>query len=209
MKKLSVLFFVAIVLLTFSKDAYSQWHRSDQGRAFFFLYTGIYPSENTWGYETPYYLARKINWDVTEGTYLPAKFIEVGFELNRPLWAMQLNFGVKEEEIYVINTNTRYQYNSNYCTIGLMFFPLKQQRVINPFVLAKAGIVFQADFIQDNARLLSFGGGVRMYIVERFACDLIVEKQHMKYKRIPCGDDILGYFQIHPVRLSIGLMYEF
>ena len=132
----------------------------------------------------------------------------MGVEFSRPMWGMQVNFGIKAEEIHTNNTNSTYKYNSNYCTFSMLFFPLKQRKMINPLLLAKAGINFQSNHIEDNARLLSIGGGFRIFFTERFGCELIVEKQSIRYKRISFGQDIFGHFLVNPYRISIGLMYE-
>ncbi len=143
-----------------------------------------------------------------DGSYQPGSFIELGLELSRPLWAVQFNIGIKEEEIYVHNTNTNYKFNSNYATLSVLFFPLKQSRFINPLLIAKAGMNFRSEHIEDNADMFSIGGGIRAFLSERFGVELIFESQSIDYKRIPIGQDLLGRFNAKPVRLSLGVIYE-
>ncbi len=208
MTKYSIFLLLVTALMFNCKDTYSQWYRSDDGKAYVFFKGGVYPFEESWEYVTPFYFQGIIEWDVTTGTYLQNNFIEAGLELSRPYWAVQINFGIKEEEIHIKNTNVNTKFGSNYCTLSVLFFPLKQIKTINPFVFARAGINFRSEHIEDNADMFSIGGGIRAFLSERFGVELIFESQSIDYKRIPIGQDLLGRFIVRPVRISLGIIYE-
>lgn len=203
--------YVILLLVLFSllgEKAYTQWFFPEEGKASIFVKSGYYPQNSSWQYKTQPFLQGAIKWDEINGKYKACFFAEFGLELARPYWSIQLNFGIKQEEIYVKNTDFTYKFNSNYFTSSLLLFPFKHDQTLIPFLMAKAGINFQSEHIQDNARLLAYGIGIRSYLKSRLGCEFIIEKQSINYKRIHFGQGIKRHFNVRPFRLSFGLFYD-
>ena len=209
-KNYLLLIFLAAIL---TQNVYSQEKESKPWVAFLHFKVGVYPSVNSWDYTPPVYTQGVIynpaqDWEPTNGIYKKNISFEDVFEVSKPLWGMQLNFGFKPVEIQNNESNEITKFNSNYFAFSMLFFPMKQERKIHPFILAKAGINFQHDYLEHNGKLLSIGAGVRMFFAKQFGFELILERQTLKYKEIYLGNDITDYFVVHPVKISLGLVYK-
>lgn len=178
------------------------------------LKIGVYPSDNSWDYTPPFYDIQTDfynpgwDWEPTSGVYKKSTSLELTFELARPVWSLQLNFGFKPSEIENDNSHEVYKFNSNYFSFGFLVFPIKREHIIQPFLLVKAGINFQSQHIEDNGKLLAYGLGARTFFAKRFGFEIIAEKKTMKYKMIPLGEGITDHFTVHPFKVSFGLVYK-